>query len=193
MKSITTLLALLLVSLSFGQTTHVIYAENMSWSTSDLIIETGDSVTFINDHHGVHNVNGTQAIFPNNPESFGYLTKSDSWVYSYQFNTPGRYDFRCDNYSNIMTGTITVVDELGIDENKASIFKFGPNPVIDKVTIFTPWVDYNVAVIDMMGAKVLSNHLFHEHVIDLSSVPKGTYFLQVSSSEGVYQERFVKI
>lgn len=193
MKSITTLLALLLVSVSFGQTNHTIYAENMSWSISNLTIETGDSVTFINDHQGVHNVNGTQAIFPNNPESFGRLTKSDNWVYGFRFNTPGRYDFRDDSYASIMTGTITVVDQLGVDENQAASFVFYPNPVINKVTISTEWVDFNVTVIDMMGSKVQSNHLFHENVVDLSNVPKGTYFLQISSNEGVFQERFIKI
>ena len=78
-----------------------------AFSPSSLVISVGDTVEWTNPS-GFHNVNGTIATFPSNPEGFGNNV-SNSWNFSYVFNTAGNYNYQCDVHaSSGMTGTITV-------------------------------------------------------------------------------------
>jgi 2',3'-cyclic-nucleotide 2'-phosphodiesterase (5'-nucleotidase family)/plastocyanin len=77
-----------------------------------LIIDVGDTVTWVNTG-GSHNVNGTQATYPNNPESFGGFavsgTASPNWPFTHVFTIPGKYEYRCDPHvGNGMAGAVVV-------------------------------------------------------------------------------------
>ena len=82
-----------------------------------MTINVGDTVVFSN-AGGYHNVNGTLATYPNNPESFGYAMSSwssmvgnptSSWTYTYIFTIPGSYTYQCDPHVGMgMVGTIIV-------------------------------------------------------------------------------------
>jgi plastocyanin len=102
-----TLIAAIFVLNVVGQTTHNVTVSNYSFNPSQLTINAGDKVIWTNTL-GSHNVNGTQATFPTNPESFGN-TVGSGWTYEYVFNTPGTYDYQCDPHAAMgMNGTIVV-------------------------------------------------------------------------------------
>ena len=81
------------------------------FTPKDITINVGETVRWEN-RGGVHNVNGQQSTYPNNPDSFFSGNPSGSaWVYDYTFNTPGFYNYQCDPHVSIgMVGTITVVE-----------------------------------------------------------------------------------
>ena len=105
-KNIILVFSLLFSLISSAQTNHTISTSGMSFSPSELTIEIGDTVTFINTA-GSHNVNGTIGTFPNNPESFGNSVGS-GWTYQHIFSIVGQYDFQCDLHASMMNGKITV-------------------------------------------------------------------------------------
>lgn len=59
---------------------------------------------------GIHNVNGNQGTYPNNPESFGNGNPAPpGWVFDHTFTIPGTYEYRCDPHVGFgMEGTIIV-------------------------------------------------------------------------------------
>lgn len=90
---------------------HFITAQNFSFTPADITIYVGESVEW-DATSGVHNVNGSQATYPSNPESFYSGDPAAApWSYIYTFNTPGVYHYRCDlHYTSGMVGTVTVID-----------------------------------------------------------------------------------
>lgn len=105
------LLLLLVISASIeamAQTTHHVAVTNNVFTPANLTIEVGDIVEWTCTQ-GSHNVNGTTATFPSNPESFGNSVAPATWTYPYTFNTVGTYDYQCDPHQALgMIGTITV-------------------------------------------------------------------------------------
>ena len=90
----------------------MVETEGMTFSPSSINIIVGDTVTFVNTG-GSHNVNGTTASFPNNPESFGN-TVGAGWTFTHVFNTAGNYDYWCDPHAPSMAGTISVSNSNNI-------------------------------------------------------------------------------
>jgi plastocyanin len=94
---------------SFAQD-HIVATSGNSFVPSELTITVGETVEFQNTG-GVHNVNGSQATFPDNPEDFfSGNPSSTNWTFQHTFNTPGVYQYQCDPHAaNFnMVGTITV-------------------------------------------------------------------------------------
>jgi plastocyanin len=191
--TITSIFALIVSAFAIGQTNYTVVAQGTSWNSNDLFIEVGDSVTWINNNGGVHNVNGTTTTFPSNPESFGMLTTGQTWTYGHRFNIPGVYNYRCDVHSSMMIGTVTVDDGLGLHMNKASNFVISPNPASDKLSISADSNDFTVKIFDMMGGEILSKRMVNDYVLDVSLLQSGFYFIQVSSENGIQQQRLEKI
>jgi plastocyanin len=77
-----------------GQTNHVVDVTMNVFTPSEITIHAGETVTWTNSQ-GSHNVNGSQSVFPANPESFGNQLGT-GWTYSHTFNIPGTYDYQCD-------------------------------------------------------------------------------------------------
>jgi len=86
-----------------------VVASNFQWTPADITIEAGQVIEFSN-AGGFHNVDGSIATYPNNPEGFfSGPASNDLWVYNFAFNIPGSYDFQCNPHAaNGMVGTITV-------------------------------------------------------------------------------------
>ncbi len=102
------LLTLLSVSTFAQQRFDVQTSGASAFVPSALTINVGDTVVWTNTG-GSHNVNGTQATYPSNPESFGGFAVSAGWTFTHVFTLPGTYDYRCDPHvGNGMAGTITV-------------------------------------------------------------------------------------
>jgi len=94
--------------LGIAQNSHTINTAGNTFLPSSLTITVGDTVTF-NNTGGSHNVNGTQGIFPNNPQSFGNSVASAPWSFQWVFTMPGTYDYQCDPHAGIgMIGVIVV-------------------------------------------------------------------------------------
>lgn len=120
-----------------AQIRHDVQVSNNVFSPSSLTVEIGDTVVWTN-IQGNHNVNGQKSTFPTNPESFGNEVGA-GWTYSYVFNTPGHYDYRCDpHYIYGMTGSVTV-NEPGA-ENKLVVNFTSMNPHIGE-TLYLNVVD----------------------------------------------------
>ena len=137
MKKIT--LSLILSTLLFtgnclGQINHTVSTAGMSFSPSSLTINANDTVTFICTS-GTHNVNGTQATFPNNPESFGN-TLGSGWTYQHVFSISGEYDFQCDPHSSIMKGKITVQNNTSTQHHDSDAHSnIFPNPFQNELAV----------------------------------------------------------
>lgn len=193
MRKFTQLFMVCLAPVAFGQTNHQINAQAMSWSPNDITIDLGDSVTWVNNNNGTHNVNGTTATYPSNPESFSMLTSGSNWTFGKRFNVPGIYMYRCDVHSAMMTGKVTVIDpSLGLTDNKASGIVFGPNPANDLITIQANSTDFKVAVYDMLGHQVLSQHLVNQDQLNVSVLNKGMYLIEINVEGKLIQQRLMK-
>jgi plastocyanin len=91
----------------FAQTKHIIEVTKNVFTPDNLKINPGDTVEWRNTD-GFHNVNGTMATYPMNPESFGNSAGTD-WTYSHVFSMPGNYDYQCDPHVDLgMIGKIEV-------------------------------------------------------------------------------------
>ncbi|MFC2090053.1 T9SS type A sorting domain-containing protein [Bacteroidota bacterium] len=90
-----------------SQVNHLVEVSNNVYAPRSLTIDAGDTVTWKN-IQGNHNVNGSQSVFPDNPESFGNST-GFNWTYSYVFTKPGTYEYQCDPHVNFnMFGEVVV-------------------------------------------------------------------------------------
>ncbi|WP_300664142.1 T9SS type A sorting domain-containing protein [Fluviicola sp.] len=193
MRKITQLFMMCLAPIAFGQTNHQINAQSMSWSPNDITIDMGDSVTWVNNNNGTHNVNGTTATYPANPESFSMLTTGSNWTFGKRFNVPGIYMYRCDVHSTMMTGKVTVIDpSLGLATNQTSGFVFGPNPAEDMITIQANTADFKVTVYDMLGHQVLSQHMVDQNQLNVSALNKGMYLIEINVEGKLIQQRLMK-
>ena len=88
---------------------HIVTTSGFNFVPNELTIQVGETVEFQNTG-GAHNVNGSQATFPDNPESFFSGSPSSSpWTFQHTFNTAGTYQYQCDPHVGLdMFGTITV-------------------------------------------------------------------------------------
>lgn len=177
---------------AYGQSNYSVVATGNAWFPDTLTIEVGDSVTFTNNNQGLHNINGTTATYPSNPESFGMLASSQNWMYGHRFNTPGNYSYRCDVHASMMTGSIKVNPPAGITENDGDFILY-PNPVEDILTLAVQYSNYEVVVSDMLGNEILTRKMNGENVLDLSKLNSGTYLISVNFDGATMEtQRFVK-
>ncbi|MCB0643574.1 MAG: hypothetical protein KDC44_18130, partial [Phaeodactylibacter sp.] len=104
-----TMLACLFAGLAYSQD-YTVTVSGLSFDPQDLVINVGETVEWDN-VGGFHNVNGSTATFPDNPE--GFLSGSPAsapWNFSYTFTIPGVYNYQCDIHAGGgMTGTVTVL------------------------------------------------------------------------------------
>lgn len=89
---------------------HVVDVETLAFNPKDLEILPGETVKWINIAGGNHNVDGSTAVFPDNPVSFyNGVPSTDNWSFEFTFDVPGVYQYRSELYQFLgMTGTITV-------------------------------------------------------------------------------------
>ena len=97
---------------------HTVFAGNMYYDPSNITINVGDQVRWIN-NGGMHDVNGEINSITNtpfeNPESFNSISVSEvgAVIYTHTFNISGVYNYDCSvggHAQNGMIGTITVLE-----------------------------------------------------------------------------------
>ncbi|MBP7238663.1 MAG: lamin tail domain-containing protein [Saprospiraceae bacterium] len=87
---------------------------NFKFTPKDVVVKVGETVRWINNEAVPHNVNGSQVIYPNNPEDFkSGAPMQGTWQFDYIPLTVGLYDYRCDlHFADGMVGTVSVYDPL---------------------------------------------------------------------------------
>ncbi len=194
----------LLIVLFFGilsveaQTTH-----NLDWHinflspATDLTIEIGDTVTWTWTDIFPHTV---QNAVGNSVETFnsGTLTGNGS-TFSYTFTVVGVNDYFCGIHGALsMSGTITVQNTLGIDDNILKKFSILTNPVNQELNInISPSIlqgDEEIIIYDLLGKKSITKKIDNKQniIIDVSDLSNGLYIITIASKNINISKRFIK-
>lgn len=182
--------SLLCSSFVCAQTSHEVTVSNFAFSPASLTINAGDTVRWTNSE-GFHNVNGTEATFPDNPQSFGNSLAAATWVYEFVFTESGAYQYRCDQHPATMTGQIVVEGVSSTrDQPAADVLSFYPNPTAGML-YWTPRKNYrsntSLQIFDITGRVVVQSVLIDGSPIDISVLPAGLYTYQLLSQNKVLQ------
>jgi plastocyanin len=190
--------ALFILFFAFGsvvvaQNNHFVDVAAMSFVPNNLTIQLGDTVIWEN-NSATHNVNGTTTTFPSNPASFGN-SAGLGWTYKYKFTVAGTYQYRCDVHGAGMSGTIVVSAPTQVQESKTlkeiSIY---PNPSSDKVFInLNGKSAKETALFDITGKKmsVSFGSVANGLVLDVSSLAKGVYFVNLKVGDTVVTKKLI--
>jgi len=196
MKKILTLVALLPVA-AFGQQ---IWQVNMagstqggplpSYSPQHLTINMNDIVRFSNTS-GSHSADGSLQLFPSNPAGFSTgEPESGSWSEEIPFPIPGLYNYTCtqDGHSATQSGTITVLNTMGVAEVEGSAdVKVYPSPTSDLLFIeMATNTARSATVVDLDGSTVLNATLnaSGRSELNVATLAPGKYFVLVTDADG---------
>lgn len=205
MKKINLFTMIFLLSISAFATTHIVTNSGTTFNPSNLVIATGDVVTFnITSNHDVVEVSlATWNANGNTPLPGGFSLPFGGG--SLTFNTPGTYYYVCSPHASMgMKGTIRVDNSSDIKEpnnNDKIGLKVFPNPVNNILHIDYTLSDTkagNVKLTDITGKVVYSenlNSLIGENsvTIDLSAFEPGFYYMVLNYGKELYDEKIVKI
>jgi len=87
---------------------------NFQFTPKNAVVKVGDLVRWVNGNGDVHNVNGTQAVYPANPaDIYSGVPAPGPWQYDYTPALAGLYNYQCDvHVFSGMVGTLGVYDPL---------------------------------------------------------------------------------
>lgn len=127
---------------------------------------------------GSYTVEGTTATTFDPSTGAGTYTV----VYSYTDGITG-----C---TNSATEDIYVDACIGIEENNSSVLSIYPNPVKEQLNIIYEGGTYSLSIFDMTGTVVFEGT--NTTKIDVSKFARGSYILQMNTSQGVEMKKFIK-
>lgn len=195
MKTTLLLLCFFGVFAANAQTTH-----NLDWSMGsgpnlDLTIDEGDTVIWTWTDELPHTVENEVG---NSVETFnsGVLTGIGE-TFSYTFTVVGVNEYFCGVHgAGMMSGTITVEEVLGVDDNTIGNISISPNPASTVLTLLLPKsiTEGQIVVFDMLGKQVFAETFVAENSlpINVSNLNSGVYFIKVVSGENTQIQRFIK-
>jgi plastocyanin/spore coat polysaccharide biosynthesis protein SpsF (cytidylyltransferase family) len=127
----------------------IVTVQNFSFTPADITISQGQSVRWDN-AGGNHNINGSIAAFPSNPEGFSNgVPSSLPWNFIHVFNVPGVYNYRCDPHANSgMVGKVTVIPTAIVD---VVITEISYNDPGSDSLEFVEILNHGSATVDMSG------------------------------------------
>jgi plastocyanin len=166
------------------------------YSPQFITIEIGDTVRWTNTG-GIHNVDGSLATFPNNPEGFRSGDPANTlWVYDVVFSMPGFYEFECEAFDHADTqfGNITVNSPAGINDRIAPVWEAYPNPASDYLRIRTNERINRVTMytVDMKKVADMPVKMYNsEYRISLSNTAKGVYILECDFDGTIAHEKIL--
>ena len=182
MKKITLLCAILVAVSTTAQTTFDVAWDQMVGADGTFTVEAGDTVrwTWNNGNpHSVTSIAGTETF------DSGVISGMGT-EFEFTFSSPGATDYQCDVHFNSMTGTITVLQTMGVDEKFAVNVQMYPNPVEDEMVIKSLYHLANYEIFDMYGKKVSwGNGNANYTSLNIAHLDAGVYFLKVTSEEGL--------
>jgi len=183
-------------SLFAQQTLYNVNVSNFEFDPETLTIQTGDTVRWTNSS-GTHSVQGDLDTYPENPEGFGNEIGSGNWVYQFEFNLPGSYDYRCGLHTTTMFGHIIVEGTVGIPEEESGpAFVLFPNPINNFLR--WKWSDNLkpdqafLSLFDAKGKLVKQVNLLTSTEVDMSNLSEGLYLYNVDMKDhGVQTGKFL--
>lgn len=176
-----------------AQTTHELdWQIGANGPEMDLTILSGDTVIWTwtdSAPHTVTNVAGSVETFDS-----GTLSGVGQ-TFSKTFTALGENPYFCGIHGAAsMSGTITVEENLSIDEKSTLEFKILQNPAKYKLTLQLASVQtLKMEVFNVLGKRVLSKEISSlEASIDVSKWSSGVYLVRLSSDAVTQTKRFVK-
>jgi len=178
-----------------AQTTH-----NLEWfmgigTNVDLTIESGDTVIWTWGDSAPHTVENDTGNSVENFDS-GTITGLGQ-TYSHTFTVVGDNDYFCGIHGAAsMSGTISVLIPLSVNENELPKMNISPNPVSSNLNVqFSRNImEGQIAVYDILGKQLYSKEFDAESTfsINVSNFKEGVYFVKVVSGKKVQTQRFIK-
>src|SRR5690606_24726624 len=100
------------------------------------------------------------SIDPDAPSDFGSeILIGEGQTYEYTFVDPAEIDYRCSVHPTTMTGVITVLPAMSVEDKFIKNFKYFPSVVTEKLTVasLVPLDAYEIY--DTQGKKVAGGDL----------------------------------
>lgn len=198
MKKIISILSIALCFFNFSaQTTHTVNAGSYYYTPTNLTVQVGDSVIWINDG-GLHDVNGNINSINNqpfnNPVTFDSPSTNSAGavIFAYKFTVPGTYNYDCSvgsHAANGMVGSVIVTDPSTNINAASASYSIYPNPTSEFVYLSGINGDSKTTVYDITGKLLLSTG---EKKIDLSSYPNGLYIVNIRSNNTAITHSIIK-
>jgi plastocyanin len=199
-KNLFSIILLTITTVGFS-TTHTITNSGFTFSPATITINVGDSVMFsIGNNHNVVEVSEATWNANGNTPLPGFSLPFGGGLLPASSLPIGTHYYVCEPHASLgMKGTILVQSATGINENTSSNdFSIYPNPSegIFQVDIKNTNEQqiFSLNVFDISGANVLKLSfpaIEGNQEIDLSSYPKGIYFLKISDNEKSFYKKIV--
>ena len=90
---------------------------------------------------------------------------------------------------------ITIIEPLAVEEETSSIFNVFPNPTESNITISLKVPSNkttNVEMTDLQGRIITTPLINNANIINVSQLPAGLYFMQLSFKEDTQIIKFIK-
>ena len=198
----------LIVTISFGQTTHTINAGSFYYTPSSLTVALGDSVVWINDG-GFHDVNGdvnTVTGQPyNNPETFDSPPTNvvGAVIFAYKFTVAGTYNYDCSvgsHAANGMIGTVIVENNTThINEsiNTISYVSYNPQSNALQLNFNCSGNNASISIYSIEGKLIQTNQIYtsigeNNQIFPVnSSLKSGIYIVSINAGKHKTTEKFI--
>lgn len=176
----------------FGVVSQAQETFNITWmmttthEDASVTLSSGDTVIWTWGEGGMpHDVS---SIDPDAPSDFGSeILTGEGQTYEYTFVEPAEIDYRCSVHPTTMTGTITVLPTMSVEDKFVKNFNYFPSVVNEKLTITSVIPIEAYEIYDAQGKKVASGNLSGKNIyeINTSGFASGVYIVKVMSSTKV--------
>tara|TARA_B100000780_G_scaffold279080_1_gene255437 strand:+ start:198 stop:800 length:603 start_codon:yes stop_codon:yes gene_type:complete len=199
MKKITSILLITICFFNYSaQTIHQVNAGSYYYTPTNLNVQVGDSVIWINDG-GFHDVNGNINSINNQPYNNPVTFDSPSTntagavIFAYKFTVPGTYNYDCSvgsHAANGMVGRVVVTEASPTAINRVNTnYLIYPNPTSDYAYLSGITGMSHSKVYDITGKLLQSTS---DKKIDLIGYPNGLYILNIRANNSVKIHRIIK-
>ena len=143
----------------------------------------GEALEFVDDNYGIK-------ISPTNPFVAGttYYIEIDAGLVLDYFGNPFEGIYGSSTWSFTIAGTSAIEDDL------LNNIKLYPVPASTILTVSYEAGVNQIEILDLTGSRVYFNEQLNEteHKIDVSSLPKGIYFIKMSTDAKLVTRKFIK-
>ena len=156
-------------------------------------INIGDTVrwTWTSPNHTVTSLPGSTETFDS-----GFLGPIGS-TWSYTFTKAGTNPYYCEIHgAGSMSGTITVKNILGVDDEIFTGFKMSPNPSNSKINLKFPQhiTEGDIMIFDLLGKELVAKTFKDTSIFELniSDLAQGFYLVKVKSGTSSLTKQLIK-
>lgn len=158
----------------------------ISHEEASLTLSSGDTVIWTWGEEGMpHDVS---SIDPDAPEDFGSeVMTGEGQTYQYTFTDPAEIDYRCSVHPANMTGTLSILPVMSVEERFIMNLKYYPSVVENELNVFSLIPVKAYEIFDING-KIVAKGEFKQgnfYIINTSLLTNGVYFVHVVSENNV--------